>query len=185
MSGAEQSPIVLRNLIPAQLGPLQLHWKPGKVEVEGHETILFLDNGSMTLDGVVYKLVKGHMHRPSEHFIGDQRFDMEIHLIHEAKETKLLSVVGIFVKAAKVKSKVFEQLMRDGGPGEFDPNSLLPKELAYARYAGSLTTTPFSEIVTWSVLLQPIRAAQNQLDLCPEHARELWPQNRRYVLRGG
>lgn len=184
MSGAEQSPIDLRNQIPAELGPLQLDWKLGPVEVQGYETMLFLDGGSMTIDGVVYKLVKGHMHRPSEHVIGDRRYAMEIHLVHEA-ENKFLSVVGIFVKVTKVKSKVFEQLMHPEGPGSFDPNSLLPKDLAYARYAGSLTTTPFSEIVTWSVLLEPIRAAQNQLDLVPEHTRELWPQNRRYVLRGG
>jgi carbonic anhydrase len=184
MSGAEQSPIDLRNQIPAALGPLALNWKEAPVVIEHRETILFRDSGSMTLDGVVYKLVKGHMHRPSEHVIGDRRFNMEIHLIHESKD-KLLSVVGIFVKAVKTKSKVFEQLLREGGTDKFNPNSLLPKDLTYARYAGSLTTPPFSEIVTWSVLLDPIGAAQNQLDLVPEHARDLWPQNRRYVLRGG
>ena len=45
-----------------------------------------------------------------------------------------------------------------------DMNQLLPKNLAYFTYMGSLTTPPCSENVTWIVLKEPVALSQQQVE---------------------
>ena len=185
MSGAEQSPIDLREPILAELEPLRFDWNDGPVDVEHGEHITFLDGGAIIVDGVRSVLKKGHVHRPSEHSIGPQCFDMEIHLVHEAPN-KSLVVLGIFVEGSDVEHGTLGELLRAKSLPHFDPNTLLPPPPhRHYRYAGSLTTEPFSEIATWCVLQTPICGSQNQLALCPGGARPRQERNRRFVLLGG
>ncbi|XP_021112250.1 carbonic anhydrase 5A, mitochondrial isoform X4 [Heterocephalus glaber] len=51
--------------------------------------------------------------------------------------------------------------------GPFDPSCLLPACRDYWTYAGSLTTPPLSESVTWIVHKQPIEVAPSQVSGCP------------------
>lgn len=45
----------------------------------------------------------------------------------------------------------------------FDPRGLLPKNLDYWTYPGSLTTPPLLECVTWIVLKEPISVSSEQV----------------------
>lgn len=47
--------------------------------------------------------------------------------------------------------------------GPFQPARLLPACRDYWTYAGSLTTPPLSESVTWVIQKQPIEIAQSQV----------------------
>lgn len=54
--------------------------------------------------------------------------------------------------------------------GRFDPACLLPENTEdYWTYAGSLTTPPLTEAVTWIVLKQPIEVSHDQVD------KQGWP----------
>lgn len=48
---------------------------------------------------------------------------------------------------------------------DFNPRCLLPKNLNYWTYPGSLTTPPLHESVTWIVLKEPIRVSEKQVGL--------------------
>lgn len=47
---------------------------------------------------------------------------------------------------------------------KFDPSCLLPESInEYWTYAGSLTTPPLTEAVTWIVMKQPIEVSHDQV----------------------
>ena len=65
---------------------------------------------------------------------------------------------------------------------------MLPDDLDYYRFNGSLTTPPCSEGVRWLVLKQPIVASQDQIEAMTKavgHAnnRPLQPVNARIILQ--
>ena len=70
-----------------------------------------------------------------------------------------------------------------------DLKGLLPKSTASFRYAGSLTTPPCSEIVSWTVMKAPVSLSLGQIkafgNLFSNNFRPIQPQNRRYILSGG
>lgn len=46
----------------------------------------------------------------------------------------------------------------------FDPGCLLPENMGdYWTYAGSLTTPPLSEVVSWIIMKDPIEVSHNQV----------------------
>ena len=77
-------------------------------------------------------------------------------------------------------------------PGEYAPYAsmyidLLPDELSSYRYAGSLTTPPFTEGVRWVVLAHRITLSKHQIHAFQElfeegNSREVQPLNGRKVL---
>ena len=68
--------------------------------------------------------------------------------------------------------------------GEF-----LPADRSAWRYAGSLTTPPCSEVVTWTVFRHAVTASAAQIawfeDRHPHSYRPALPLNRRHVLQIG
>ncbi|EGV93503.1 Carbonic anhydrase 2, partial [Cricetulus griseus] len=83
-----------------------------------------------------------------------------------------LAVLGIFLKigpATKGLQKVLDALESIKTKGKsaaftnFDPRSLLPGNLDYWTYPGSLTTPPLLECVTWIVLKEPITVSSEQM----------------------
>jgi len=83
--GFQQSPIDLREAIPASPGQISVDYQPTRLRVvnNGHTIQCNIDAGSsMILDGETFRLLQFHFHHPSEHAMDGRRFDMEAHFVH-------------------------------------------------------------------------------------------------------
>lgn len=194
--GRQQSPIDLRNPIPAELSDIQVHFRPSKLEVlnNGHTIEVVVPKGSfMVLDGMRYELLQFHFHHPSEHLVEGSSFPMEAHFVHKSAKGDL-AVLGAFIAAGEehpMLKRVWDRMPMEGGKTVRDativrPADLLPDDHEHFRYAGSLTTPPCSEIVSWIVFNEPIEASNAQIQkfagLFPLNARPVQPMNRRFIL---
>ena len=116
-----------------------------------------------------------------------------LHPTHLVRRTGQLAVIGILFEEGA--ENAFLQQFMDNLPahaGEvyndaatYSVAGLMPAGSGYFTYAGSLTTPPCSEVVTWIVMKQPVTASAAQLQrfeaLLHENARPLAPVNGRPV----
>ena len=167
---------------------------PGEVVNNGHTIQVNLPAaGSVSLDGVEYKLLQFHFHTPSEEKIDGKAYPLVAHLVHKNAQGQL-AVVAVLFKVGKENTAlkpVFEHLPAKEGETfklGLDINSadLLPAKRAYYAFTGSLTTPPCSEEVRWQVLKTPVELAASQLAafrrLYQMNARPVQPLNGRKVL---
>jgi carbonic anhydrase len=172
-AGRQQSPVDLSGAAQRDVANPQMAYTAtdGRIVNNGHTIQTELRGGSsLILDGVTYQLIQFHFHSPSEHTIGGQSFPVEIHLVHRS-DSGALAVVGVLVSggapndalgslAAAMPTKAGKEA-RLSAP--FDPTVLLPPDRRAYRYAGSLTTPPCSEGVSWLVMANPIQASGPQI----------------------
>lgn len=195
--GSQQSPIDIGATTRASLPRLGISWKRGADTIvnNGHTIQVNAGEGStLKLDKETYKLLQFHFHRPSEHLIAGKSFPMEVHFVHQAA-SGALGVIGVMMATGRsnaVFKTIAATMPKSAGPAvkadaKIDPNALLPARRGYYSYAGSLTTPPCSEVVSWMVLTDPIQVAAADVDafakLYPMNARPAQKPNRRYVLR--
>lgn len=117
------------------------------------------DAGEIEIGGKFYKLLYLHFHVPSEHRIPGVEALAEMHIVHQLKGASDYAVIGVMLTRgatypalapvfANLPTKVCTESDR-----LVDFAGLLPKELSgYFTYAGSLTTPPCTESVSWYVL---------------------------------
>jgi carbonic anhydrase len=195
--GSQQSPVDLKEPLPAEVGPLHIDWSP--------ETYMILNNGhtiqanvtnrdKVKLGDTVYELKQFHFHHPSEHAVNGERHAMEIHFVH-AHPSGNLAVVGVFVTPG-ARNAEFAEIIAAAPANEgeqnlgapIDPNRLLPENRIRFRYEGSLTTPPCSEVVDWNVFEHPIEAAEADIArfkaIFPMNARPIQTTGRRFLLKG-
>lgn len=189
--GEEQSPIDLTRATPMAIEDAQLAYKPSAATIvdNGHTVQVNLaDAGTATIDGRPYQLVQFHFHAPSEHTVDGEHSPVEVHFVHKDAEGNL-AVIGVMVLNG-VANDSFAPIVA-GVPDDqtevplaepIDARALLPQHLMAYRYAGSLTTPPCSEGVTWSVLVEPIRWSPAQVRALSSHFVE--PNNRPVQERG-
>lgn len=141
-------------------------------------------DSSLTFGGSEYKLLQLHFHSPSEHAKSNNRYPLEVHLVHQNKN-KNLAVIGVFFEKG-APNMTFQSILNNA-PQNVGKNvvkglkvnaaDLLPEDKAFIHYSGSLTTPPCSENVNWYVMKKPlsISTAQMQefLDIVGENARPL------------
>ena len=195
-AGSQQSPVDIGSTIKAQLPPLQIAWSKTADTIvnNGHTIQLNVAPGStLKVGNDSYTLLQYHFHRPSEHLIGGKSFPMEAHFVHR-NAAGTLAVVGVLMTAGKANAafaKIVATMPMQEGPAvkadaAINANALLPKQLAYYRYSGSLTTPPCSEVVNWLLLRASIEVAKADIDafakLYPMNARPVQKDNRRFVL---
>jgi carbonic anhydrase len=193
--GREQSPINLTKAIPAVTGNPVVQWgqTPLTVLNNGHTIQVDVAPGShLILDDETYQLVQFHFHHPSEHTIDGVAYPLEVHFVHKGPAG--LAVLGVmFVEgpAHPTLGAIWDLMpplpgsARDANAA-ISPAALLPVDPTTWRYAGSLTTPPCSEVVSWAVFRQPVTASPQQLQafatLFPNNARPVQPLNRRKLL---
>ncbi len=193
--GERQSPVNIDNSVPdKKLIPLEVNWTTTSTKIinNGHTVQFNCDAGStLKANGKYYDLKQFHYHALSEHKVKDKHYPLEVHFVHQANDNNL-AVIGIFFKEG-AKSQLFEKFLSSfpDKKGEFnskysiDLKSLLPTDLSYYTYSGSLTTPPCSEIVEWYVLKSAVTASAEQIKkfekILKNNNRPVQPLNGRVI----
>jgi carbonic anhydrase len=169
---------------------------PAGCSVRGREEVVEAEVpegvAGVRIGGRRYELLQFHFHTPAEHRLDGRRFPVEQHFVHRGPDGETL-VVGLFLTpgghGGTVQDAVLGGLPEECGPEREvtgDLAAALPRELSTFRYQGSLTTSPYSEPVSWLVLARQQKVAAASLNgyrkLFPEgDARETQPLNGRVV----
>ena len=170
-SGVNQSPIDITHAIESTLDPIIFNYsKAGKNVVNNGHTVQVNFNAkqSIQIEGKTFTLLQLHFHAPSENLIEGHSFPLEMHLVHADKDGNL-AVIGVMLKEGKPNSeltKIWAKMPQSGQvdlENQLDLTKLLPRDQAYYRFNGSLTTPPCSEGVTWLVMKNPIEISSEQL----------------------
>lgn len=120
--------------------------------------------GSITIDGTKYDLAQFHFHSPSEHTIGGKSFEMEMHFVHKSADGKTVVIALMFTKGRKneLLEPIFAAMPSTVSDAPttvanttIDVASLLPADLKFEHYEGSLTVPPCTEGVQWFVVEVP------------------------------
>jgi carbonic anhydrase len=194
-SGKQQSPVDIAELVPVELANIQVDYQPGPLKVinNGHTIQFNAAAGSqMVVGDRTFNLLQVHFHAPSEHTLAGKRFEMEAHFVHK-DEWGNLGVIGVMMKKGErnaALARLWENLPSEVGSeqpaGKGQLGELLPSGRKYYRYAGSLTTPPCSEGVSWFVLKDPVTVGEDQLSAFTKkvtaNARPVQPRGNRQVL---
>lgn len=196
-SGHHQSPIDISNARKADLPPLQFDYKPSPLHIidNGHTIMVNYAPGSFLRVGdKQYALKQFHFHRPSEERINGKAYAMSLHLVH-ADEQGNLAVVAVLLQRGTENDLVQElwsDLPKEKEHEEqldnvqINAKGLLPSDLRYYTFTGSLTTPPCTENVTWFVLEQPVSLSAAEIQrfekLYRHNARPTEPLFDRTVL---
>ena len=188
--GMAQSPIDIREYNAADLPALKPSYHKGNLEVfnNGHTIQVNTgDSGSLSVDGKTYKLLHFHFHTPSEHYVDGAPYPMEVHFVHKAGDGTL-GVIGVMMQLGAHNAAIdaiWRATQASGGHASLSAADLLPSNLDYYKYVGSLTTPPCSEGVQWHVAKNAIEISAAQLHafqaLFSVNARPVQPQNSRNV----
>jgi len=196
-SGHRQSPIDIRNPKKADLPALEFDYKPSPLHIidNGHTIMINYSPGSsLRVGDKQFALKQFHFHRPSEERIDGKSYEMSLHLVH-ADENGNLAVVAVLLKRG-ADNALIDELWSDVPPEkehevaldkvQINAGALLPANLGYYTFAGSLTTPPCTENVTWFVLKQPVTVSGTEIQrfekLYRQNARPTEPVYDRAVL---
>ena len=198
-AGRRQSPIAIQSSHSraAPLPALEFHYRPTPLRIvdNGHTIQVNMDPGNwLSVGGHRYELIQFHFHRPSEEIIDGKRFAMVAHLVHRDAKGQL-AVVAVPLNAGHDNALV-ERLWRSLPAGtdkeasrpevRINAAALLPANLGYYAYTGSLTTPPCSEGVRWVVLKTASTVSAHEVDVFaaryPNGARPIQPLNGREVI---
>jgi carbonic anhydrase len=176
-NGAAQSPI---DLVTSEAQPGKHSVKTTYVASRehltntGHTLKASYDPGSsIELDGKTYDLQQFHFHTPAEHLLDGATYPLELHMVHglRGEEGRYL-VVGVLFKEGAADALLGKLVAaappESGGTKDDDSVSIDVKPLfnptgGYFHYAGSLTTPPFAETVSWIVSRQVREASHAQI----------------------
>ncbi|RME80486.1 MAG: carbonic anhydrase family protein, partial [Zetaproteobacteria bacterium] len=166
-AGKQQSPVNIETakVKKTKLPPLELRWKAGlsgTIVNNGHTIkVNTPGGGELVWNGKRFALVQFHFHSPSEMHVDGRAFPMVAHFVHKAEDGQLAVVALMFeegaenAELAKVWAKMPAQVGGEARYAGLNPAALLPKDLGYYHFRGSLTTPPCSEGVEWFVLKTP------------------------------
>jgi carbonic anhydrase len=207
--GNEQSPIDIQSAEKARLPALRFDSKSGPLKFlvnNGHTIrVNYHDapgTGSLLIVGNNrFQLTQFHFHRPSEEYVHGNASDMVAHLMYQSMDGTVVGV-AVLLKAGRANAtirKLWEHMPKseskvlpDFSHQEeeivgvaLNPGGLLPHDLAYYTYMGSVTAPPCTEGVRWYVLKTPVDISAKQIEafaeLYPHDVRPLQPLNGRIV----
>ncbi len=164
--GNIQSPIDINAPITADMPPLEVDYGSLELHVmnNGYMFKQIVPNKKqkenvLTIDGKDYYLMLWHWHVPGEHKVDGKKAPMELHLVHRSSDDKY-AVVGVMYEYGDSNQAV--QTLFDAAANldssevfTIDVRKLLPQDLSYYYYQGSLTTPPYTEGYKWFVLQNP------------------------------
>lgn len=159
----------------------------------GHTVQINYATGSwLSIGDSAYQLAQFHFHTPSEHTLAGKSYPLEIHLVHKSAAGNL-AVLGVLFEEGEqnnllaafwdaLPKEVDKQVEK---ATEFNAFDMLPTDLSYYTYDGSLTTPPCSEGVRWLVLKNTLTASKEQIEaihaIMNKNARPVQEKNGRLV----
>jgi len=205
-TGSRQSPFIILSdtAIRANLPKLVFHYSH-PITFLDHDDQISINHGEgnyITIGKTRFDLKSIHQHTPAEYTIdGAPANPLEFHLVH-ASATGQIAVVGVLVKSGKADKGVIQPpSFQDPDTVEIDPRGLLPKNRAYWRFNGSLTTptasgVPFppycAEGILWTEMRNPITMSADQIAAFEDSNSAVWgtsniargvqPSNNRFIL---
>jgi carbonic anhydrase len=196
-SGKTQSPIDIRDAKKANLPALKFDYNsvPLSIIDNGHTVQVNYPPGStLTVGEKSYTLKQFHFHHPSEEHVNGHGYDMVLHLVHSDADGRL-AVVAVFLKQGSPNGfidSIWKDIPKeqhkavDVSGATVNAKDLLPADRGYYMFAGSLTTPPCSEGVTWYVMKTPVSLSEAQVatfgHLYPKNARPIQATNGREIL---
>lgn len=195
-AGQAQSPIAIERALPQALPRVLPRYTSSNAVFRYDDRLLRLDvenAGAVEVARQRFTLKHVLFHSPSEHHIRGRSFPLEIQLVHEGHE-RTLFVISVFLdhgpdhpQLAWLWSGLPEAGARERPTkAPIDVATLLPGQWRGYRYAGSLTTPPCDEPVSWLVLAQPLFVSPDRLQTFmarfPPSRRPLQPTQQRPVL---
>lgn len=193
-TGQRQSPIDLSGTEKRQFTKVTFDYSPSLATIQnnGHTVVVTPSNsGGVVVDGVRYHLKQFHYHTPSEHAINGRRTVLETHFVHQNDKKEFL-VIGVLSEvgvADPVLASIMTYMPTDAGKAMpmadimVNPKDMMPAAKDFYVYAGSLTTPPCSESVTWVVFSTTLNVAPEQADTIAQimgpNSRPLQPKNDR------
>ena len=196
--GQTQSPIDIPDASARKgdLPSLLFNYKPSPLKIidNGHTNQVDYAPGSfVSVEGKRYELVEFHFHKPSEEKIDGKGHDMVAHLVHQGPGGKL-AVIAVLLDTGKENRLIktlWDNLPKEKGKEnvvdaiKINAVDLLPQDKGYYTFAGSLTTPPCSEEVTWFVLKMPVQVSADEITRFarsyPMNARPIQPLNGRDI----
>jgi len=197
-TGHTQSPINIQGAKKADLPALKFDYNavPLNIIDNGHTIeVIYAPGSTLTIGDKVYTLKQFHFHHPSEEHVNGHGYDMSAHLVHADSEGHL-AVVGVFLTKGSANAlidSVWKNIPKEKEKAvdvhevTFNAKDLLPSDLGYYTFNGSLTTPPCSEGVTWYVLKNPMTISDAQVATFakeyPKDARPIQRVNGRELLQ--
>ena len=196
---SKQSPIDIQDAKARKgdLPGLLFNYKPVSIKTvdNGHTIAVNYAPGSfVSIEGKRYELTEIQFHKPAEEKIDGKGHDMDAQLVHKGPDGKPM-VLAILLDAGKENKAIkslWDNLPKEKGKEvtndavKINAVDLLPNDKGYYSYAGSLTTPPCTENVTWYVLKSPVQVSADQIArfgrLYPNNARPTQPFNDRDVM---
>ncbi|MBO6824633.1 MAG: carbonic anhydrase family protein [Sneathiella sp.] len=195
--GKNQSPIDISEAQETALPPLTFKYgsKVSKKIHNGHAIQLEFEPGNkLRIGDQKATLLQAHFHSPSEHTIDGKHFPLEAHFVHQASDNSLIVVAVLYEVGAENRqlAKIVRNLPKKQGAEAHQKSlrasQLLPGDLQYFQYNGSLTTPPCTEGVKWIVLKSRLSTSNEQIKTF-QHSlqiptnRPVQPQNARTILK--
>jgi carbonic anhydrase len=193
--GKSQSPLNIKGPFEKVRFNVVPDYKPGPLKIvnNGHTIQVNVSPGSkIRIDGKAFDLLQFHFHRPSEEHINGKPSAMVIHFVHK-NDSGELAVLGVLLQEGNENPGI-KTLWSHAPPKEgpevapdniaFNPGNLLPRELEFFHFDGSLTTPPCTEKVKFYILKTQVNISKEQITQFPfkMNARPIQPLNERKIF---
>ena len=193
--GKEQAPLDIKGPFQKVRFSIAPDYKAGPLRIlnNGHTIQVNVNPGSkLRIDGVAFELLQFHFHRPSEEAINGKRQAMVVHFVHKNADGEL-AVLGVLLQIGNENPGIktlWDNLPKKAGAEEqpdnvaFNPANLLPREMEFYHYDGSLTTPPCTEKVKFFILRSMVNISREQVAAFPFelNARPIQPLNQRQIM---
>jgi carbonic anhydrase len=193
--GKSQAPLNIKGPFEKVRFSVAPDYKQGQLKIvnNGHTIQVNVPAGSkIRIDGKPYDLLQFHFHRPSEEHIDGKPSAMVVHFVHKNAEGEL-AVLGVMLREGNDNPGIktlWTHAPKAEGPEVvpdgvmFNPANLLPREMDFFHYDGSLTTPPCTEKVKFFILKTQVNIGKDQVTDFPfkMNARPVQPTNGRPIF---
>jgi carbonic anhydrase len=156
--------------------PLEMRYRPGVLRVanDGQSVIVTAAAGNtLKIGPEIFDLVRIHFHRPEGGQIDGKPVALVAHLVHQIASGQTV-VVSVPIRESAFQHRtiwmIWNNLPNKGAPEatisniSIDPTQLLPENLSYQAYEGTLPVPPCTEKVRFYQLRTPIGISKDQLE---------------------